>query len=358
MSDRRRPFGPRAAAAVSASLLAWAGACDVVAPVDVCGKACDVADDCGSGFDCAGGRCGGAECGTPGTGQTSSSSSGTAGSTSSGALTSSSRAAADSSSHPASSGTSGGLTSRAGGSSAASGASAPASSAALPSSAPSSGPRSSSTAAPSSSARASSSSAAAPSSSAAAASSSAAAPSSSAAPLSSGGGGCSPACQSGFWCGPGNTCTACDTPSHCGTACGSCRSLALTLDEADHYTCAGNSGALATACSISTCSNATANCDGNDDNACEVNIHTDAQHCGSCATTCAGGQTCSDGAGSFLGRCECGDSGDCDWGQTCSGANFCSCESSDAACDPVLDSAGGRLYTCGGTGSPKRYCVR
>ena len=50
------------------------------------------------------------------------------------------------------------------------------------------------------------------------------------------------------------------------------------------------------ACGIGACNNGYANCNSVSADGCEVNLQTDATHCGSCTTVCGSGSTCSQGS--------------------------------------------------------------
>jgi hypothetical protein len=67
-------------------------------------------------------------------------------------------------------------------------------------------------------------------------------------------------------------------PSNCGGCANVCNPA-----NVGHAECASS------ACTYDTCSSGFGDCDGNRANGCEVNLATNAQHCGSCSTSCSSG---------------------------------------------------------------------
>ena len=51
----------------------------------------------------------------------------------------------------------------------------------------------------------------------------------------------------------------------------------------------------ASACAVASCSSGFADCDGTPSNGCEIDLGTNASHCGTCTTACSGGMTCQSG---------------------------------------------------------------
>ncbi|MBI5497635.1 MAG: hypothetical protein HY904_21670 [Deltaproteobacteria bacterium] len=140
------------------------------------------------------------------------------------------------------------------------------------------------------------------------------------------------------------TCGPCNTPDACGDACDACRNAAgMTLNEGSYWTCTSTSLPADQACQPVACDATRANCNGDDSDQCEVNLADDPDHCGACALQCDSGSC-------VQRQCTC-PSGDwqCPMNQGCggSGAGRCRC-GGDNECP-------GPLYTCNNS---TRICER
>jgi hypothetical protein len=110
------------------------------------------------------------------------------------------------------------------------------------------------------------------------------------------------ACNAGFADCDGNPANGCESdlgsdPAHCG-AC----PTACTVAN-------GMPSCMSGRCGIARCNAGFADCDMNPANGCEVDLSSDNQNCGACATACATGQPCSSGmcrAGCASGLTMCG----------------------------------------------------
>ena len=145
-------------------------------------------------------------------------------------------------------------------------------------------------------------------------------------------------CVAGQRCGGNNRCTACNITTACGSDCQRCDSLPQSGGDAIYFACTGNTAPAASACVTLGCDATRANCDGQDQNQCEVNLLTNANHCSACGVECASG-TCS------AGGCTC-EPAACPLGQTCT-ANACSCQE-DSQC--AVDAG----YACADAGCVRR----
>jgi hypothetical protein len=93
---------------------------------------------------------------------------------------------------------------------------------------------------------------------------------------------CGTACNEGAHrCGA--NCVSDRSPATCGTSCTACPTAAHA-----NATCNGTSCGLA-------CASGFANCDGTMTNGCEIDVKTNASHCGGCGKACAALQVCSNG---------------------------------------------------------------
>jgi alpha-tubulin suppressor-like RCC1 family protein len=72
----------------------------------------------------------------------------------------------------------------------------------------------------------------------------------------------------------------CTSPQTDVANCGACGNACRT----DH----GSAACVAGTCAVGPCSAGYADCDGNPDNGCEVQLNSDASHCGSCSRSCGG----------------------------------------------------------------------
>jgi hypothetical protein len=93
----------------------------------------------------------------------------------------------------------------------------------------------------------------------------------------------------------------------------------------------GSGGCVMAKCTVGSCNMGFADCDMMAGNGCEVNLMTDANHCGTCMTNCMMSMT---GHLCINGACGCNAKGDCgNTGDGCTN-NACTC-GNGAACDPA-----------------------
>jgi MYXO-CTERM domain-containing protein len=114
-------------------------------------------------------------------------------------------------------------------------------------------------------------------------------------------------------------------PNHCG-GCGQ-------LCELDHASAECRNGV----CQLDDCDEGWADCNGDEADGCEVDLTSDAEHCGHCAVACPEGQTCE------AGTCVCADADgdgyddvDCG-GDDCADADADVNPGADEVCDDGVD---------------------
>ncbi len=107
------------------------------------------------------------------------------------------------------------------------------------------------------------------------------------------GGVCGPGqCDPGFGDCDGNRANGCETSTTDDLAnCGACGAVCAPSRAATSICSSG-------VCRVLTCRMGYADCDGDAANGCEVDLNTNAAHCGSCPNVCPGGGACS------AGRCQ------------------------------------------------------
>jgi hypothetical protein len=142
-------------------------------------------------------------------------------------------------------------------------------------------------------------------------------------------------CAAGTGCNLAtHQCETCTTVGSCGSTCGDCHSLPLSLGEAAYYTCTSSTQSLSQACQVVACSSGTANCNADDGDQCEVNISSDPNNCSACGMQCSQGRSCTNNACGCQNdnncpmnqqcnnnRCRCADNGDCANGYRCNNSN-------------------------------------
>jgi hypothetical protein len=150
-------------------------------------------------------------------------------------------------------------------------------------------------------------------------------------------GTCQIACANGFGNCDGNAANGCETDLLADTGhCGACGATCSTAN--------GTPSCAAGACTIA-CAPGFAYCDGDPSNGCEVDLNSDAAHCGACGTSCGsvhGVGACS--VGSCVLSCDAGFA-------SCDGNAANGCETQIAVDTANCGACGAACSTAGGTAS-------
>lgn len=153
-------------------------------------------------------------------------------------------------------------------------------------------------------------------------------------------GSCSIGCKSGFGNCDGKVGNGCEIDLNTDAKhCGKCSTVCSTNNASS--ICSGGK------CQLS-CKADFDDCDGNTGNGCETDLKSDNQHCGNCSTSCSGGKTCQDKS------CKCGAS-EVDYNGTC-----CTPETDASACGNKCNTSVtnncGQSVSCGNCGG-KDVCT-